>query len=305
MKNAKNNDNAQLIEMAKKKLRWYAMEASEEEFDEEAVDALVTLISTLEETKQTKKQSEEEALEQFRQYCKMRMAEEETEGNICEEMEKKTISIKKNSVRGTSKAIPWAVSIAAASVLILLVVGGQMSTANASEEQGFFHWLRKGINGFFAVTSPDALNVVIEEEKEIYCTREEMSKEERMLLPDLGDFTLLGEHRQEKIEVNRGKTVDKIEEFLCTESGGCISMGVVIYEEQTMLVGELYEDYKLQYSNTIGEYSQQVFAKENENGKMVYFVCFNKGNIKYFVKGVENVDFLEKVSQEYMQSVEK
>ena len=42
MDNRKNVDeNAMLLEMAKKKLNWYAMEASEEEFDEEAVEFYV------------------------------------------------------------------------------------------------------------------------------------------------------------------------------------------------------------------------------------------------------------------------
>ena len=48
MEKMNGNDNRQLIEAAKERLRWYTVEASEEEFDAEEVDALVNLLSTLE-----------------------------------------------------------------------------------------------------------------------------------------------------------------------------------------------------------------------------------------------------------------
>ena len=67
--------NKQLIEAAKERLQWYTLEATDEEFDEEEVDALVELLNKLEPLEVAEEQASEVALERFRSYAEMREAE--------------------------------------------------------------------------------------------------------------------------------------------------------------------------------------------------------------------------------------
>lgn len=303
--NSMDKNNMQMVEAAEKKLRWYTMEASDEEFDEEEVDFLVDIIKRYSPQAHVEQPDMEEGQERFRAYCNLfaedaacrngvkisggteNGAETELNKNLC------------GKIRSHRKGLT--ITVVAASVVLLIICGSSIGAANAGEDGGFFHWLTKDGEGTLTVTAPGDGELVAEKKtEEVYYKREEVPGEyaEYVIAPE--EMDSLQGYEFDRVVVWELDTVKRIGETLISPRDRSeIVIGAYVYENKIAISSEKFDDYELLYTNESGNSQQDVFIKRNGNTEE-YFICFYIDNIKYFVEGEVEVDFLETLSKEYM-----
>lgn len=290
-----------LLEESKARLQWFLNEATEEEFDEEAVDLLINLIRKLEPDPQDTPEETQKALERFRAYVEFYQDNASTD-KVTE------TSTDRNSGRTFGKICRFPKKgffIAAAACLVLLLVSTySLGEVNADENTGFFHWLKRDKEGVFAVTSPEEGKVGMGYDTAIeYDNVEELPQEYRGYVSEIENISSLATYKNEKVTSVKTSAFHVITELLSNpQSGEMVRIGVLIYPDKTLMLREKFNDYEYSYTNTMGEYEQDVYQKEDA-GEVEYMVMFYKDNIKYFVAGQESLDFLEKVSEEYTELI--
>ena len=72
----KKQDNESLIQEVTKRLDWYTMEASDEEFDADEVQTLLKLLDSLKGEEKEEELPVEEELDSFWKYCEKRQEED-------------------------------------------------------------------------------------------------------------------------------------------------------------------------------------------------------------------------------------
>ena len=323
-----NQKDKQLLEMAKEKLRWYTLEASDEEFDAEAVDALVNLVSALEASgvNMAANVSEEEdaaetgqkTLEQFREYCRLRLEDEEgrsyAEGGIT--VGRDYTAEGESTGRDGALAVGGkkqfkvlqgrqiAAVITAACVLVLIAVFSSLGIVNADEDQGFFHWLRRDDKGTKVVTVPGEVGFGVDEVTK-YDTLEAVPEEERQYLEEIESFGSLEEFALESIQSWNSQVARRISESFLLETNDEISVevGVNIFEKKIYVTWEQFDEYQFQRSEMFGEYKQDIFLREKSPDKQEYMIVFYEGNKEYFVSGNCGLEKLKEISKEYMRTI--
>ena len=88
----KKQDNKSLIQEVTKRLDWYTMEASDEEFDADEVQTLLKLLDSLKGEEKEEELPVEEALDSFWKYCEKRKG-------FWRQMERKVRRTAKQSLR--------------------------------------------------------------------------------------------------------------------------------------------------------------------------------------------------------------
>ena len=156
----KKQDNESLIQEVTKRLDWYTMEASDEEFDADEVQTLLKLLDSLKGEEKEEELPVEEALDNFWKYCEERQEEErilaadgtENEENRKTEPEKK---------EGRMHKFLWyfhkhRIAVVTAVALIIIMLGGSWQMAvNAEKHGGFFWWMDKNEEGTTLITAPE------------------------------------------------------------------------------------------------------------------------------------------------------
>ncbi len=292
--NRENGAEEQFLEDAKAKLRWYTSEATEDEFDEDAVVGLVNIIAALDKTYSGEEQDEEQLKEQFNAYCNLYRREEERRRSLKSYKGMKTFG---------KKGI--AIAVAAACILLLIITGSTRDMVNAGEDGGFFNWLKKDKEGILAVTSPEKVGLSAEEKyPNMYDSIETIPEEYQQYLVRKEEISLLQEYELKNVEcVDMGSTQSIKEIFISDKEYGEIQLGILIYEDETMIVRDKFVNYEFLYTNMIGERELDVYKKVEENGDITYLVSFYQGNKKYFVSGKEDIEFLEAITEEYMDLI--
>ena len=258
-------DREQRIKDAQEKLRWYALEASEEEFDEEEVDKLVTFLE---------KEEAEMLAEQVNS--------------------KKIVSFPR-----------WGIAAAViVGVLGLTFAGASMNSAQAWEAGGFFNWLRKDKEGQTMITSPDGLGLDIGTWENYYEVEEVPEKYEKYLFVS-EIFSELGSGEMESIVVETGTAFVKVSESWSVEENKTLNMGVIIYEDAVRVVRDSFDEFEYQYSYEVKNFEHDVFEKESQDGEKEYSIFFYDGNKKYFVTGHLEVEKMKYLAIEYMNYVIK
>lgn len=300
-------DTAQLLQMAKEKLRWFTLEASEEEFDEKAVDALVNLIAAMEQKNETSVDEQKE-LEYFHAYCEFYEQEEaKRRGSANSEEDSIKSEGKKLRFKEKAKKFPkgrrLGFAAAAAGILLMIAVGGN-GAVKAGEDSGFFVWLRKDGEGKFGVTSQDEESLDANERKaEVYDSIETIPLDYKQYVVEKEQITLLKNYKFSSFEKYESVSVQRfIERFCSLIDEGEISIGVCIYQDMLVLKEE-YDDYELLVTNYVEEQKQDVFIKEADAGETDYYICFYIDNKKYFVQGKGDRLFLENLCVQYMKIV--
>ena len=299
-------DTAQLLQMAKEKLRWFTLEASEEEFDENAVDALVNLIAAMEQKNETSVDEQKE-LEYFHAYCEFYEQEEaKRRGSANSEEDSIKSEGKKLRFKEKAKKFPkgrrLGFAAAAAGILLMIAVGGT-GAVKAGEDGGFFVWLRKDGEGKFFVTSTKETIDVEEGTTKVYSRFEDIPKEYQEYVIKEEDIGLLNNFKLQNWE----RTYSILEEQICAifnsnDDKEEIVIGVCFYEDK-VLMAEKYDEYKYLNTNNEEDYNKEIFAKRNDTGAEEYIICFYKEDIKYYVMGNGELSFLEKIAEEYMKYV--
>ena len=272
--NCDSEDKEKMIEAVKEKLRWYTFEASEEEFDAEAVDVLVRFLREVE--PELGKTSEKE--------------------NDKTEREQKKRVIKLNRGRIAAAVVIGALALTLASV----IVGNSLGTSLAWEEGGFFRWLRKDEKGQTMITSPEDLGM----EKgtiEFYDTISDVPLEYQYYLVEPNVIGRKSNTSIKSISINIESAFVRICENILIDNNMEIKLGVVIFEDEISVVRDSFDDFEYLRSENNGICEQDIFSKRNYDMEIEYAICFFDSNNKYYISSRMVLDELKDVANNYMK----
>lgn len=306
----KKQDNESLIQEVTKRLDWYTMEASDEEFDADEVQTLLKLLDSLKGEEKEEELPVEEALDSFWKYCEKRQEEERilaADGKESEENHK----TKPEKKEGRMRQFLWyfhkhRIAVVTAVALVVIMLGGSWQMAvNAEKHGGFFWWMDKNEEGTTLITAPEGGNRDSEKcIEENYYSLEDVpyAYAQYARIPfeisslDKDNYSL---SHIEVTKSNKADTVndyfEKEEEILCFE--------VMIYPQEILRVRENYPGYSFCEEFENDGIDLEVFEKEEENGKLRYVIYFYYGNEKYAVVGVDSIEKLKEIAVEYQQAV--
>lgn len=306
----KKQDNESLIQEITKRLDWYTMEASDEEFDADEVQTLLKLLDSLKGEEKEEELPVEEALDNFWKYCEERQEEERilaADGKKSEE-NRKTEPEKKE---GWMHKFLWyfhkhRIAVVTAVALIIIMLGGSWQMAvNAEKHGGFFWWMDKNEEGTTLITAPEfsieetgksieGNYYSLEDVPDAYAQYARIPFEISIL--DKDDYTL------SHIEVTKSNKADTVNDYFEKEEK-ILCFEVMVYPQEILRVRENYPGYTFCEEFENDGINLEVFEKEEENGKQRYVIYFYYGNEKYAVVGVESKEKLKEIAVEYQQAV--
>lgn len=303
----KKQDNKSLIQEVTKRLDWYTMEASDEEFDADEVQTLLKLLDSLKGEEKEEELPVEEALDSFWKYCEKRQEEERilaADGKESEE-NRKTEPEKKE---GRMHQFLWyfhkhRIAVVTAVALIIIMLGGSWQMAvNAEKHGGFFWWMDKNEEGTTMITAPEESDIKI---SDIYDKVEDVPEEykEYALIPfELSGF-IGGDYNLSRIEVIKSNKVDSIYDYFENEKEEILYFEIKRYRQEILRVRETYPGYVFCEEFENDGINLEVFQKEEESGKQRYVIYFYYRNEKYAVVGVDSKEKLKEIAVEYLQAV--
>ena len=306
----KKQDKESLIREVTKRLDWYTMEASDEEFDADEVQTLLKLLDSLKGEEKEEELPVEEALDSFWKYCEKRQEEERilaADGKKSEENRK----TKPEKKEGRMSQFLWyfhkhRIAVVTAVALIIIMLGGSWQMAvNAEKHGGFFWWMDKNEEGTTLITAPEGENRDSEKSiEENYYSLEDVPYAYAQYARIPFEISSLDKdnYSLSHIEVTKSNKVDTVndyfekeEEILCFE--------VMVYPQEILRVRENYPGYAFCEEFENDGINLEVFEKEEENGKQRYVIYFYYGNKKYAVFGVGSKEELKEIAVEYQQAV--
>ena len=306
----KKQDKESLIREVTKRLDWYTMEASDEEFDADEVQTLLKLLDSLKGEEKEEELPVEEALDSFWKYCEKRQEEERILAADRKESAENR-KTKPEKLEGRMSQFLWyfhkhRIAVVTAVALIIIMLGGSWQMAvNAEKHGGFFWWMDKNEEGTTLITAPEGGRLDSEKSiEENYYSLEDVpyAYAQYARIPfeisslDKDNYSL---SHIEVTKSNKADTVndyfEKEEEILCFE--------VMVYPQEILRVRENYPGYAFCEEFENDGINLEVFEKEEENGKQRYVIYFYYGNKKYAVFGVDSKEKLKEIAVEYLQAV--
>ena len=214
----KKQDNESLIQEVTKRLDWYTMEASDEEFDADEVQTLLKLLDSLKGEEKEEELPVEEALDSFWKYCEKRQEEERILAADRKESAE-NCKTKPEKKEGRMRKFLWyfhkhRIAVVTAVALIIIMLGGSWQMAvNAEKHGGFFWWMDKNEEGTTKITAPE---ISIEETeqciKENYYSLEDVPSEyvQYTMIPfEISNLDEDG-YKLNRIEVTKSDKIDTI-----------------------------------------------------------------------------------------------
>ncbi len=309
----KKQDNESLIQELTSRLDWYMMEASDEEFDAEQVQALMKLLDSLKsEEEKIEELPVEEAAEDFWKYCEEREAEErllrgaeESEASDHAFDGKEKEERKENKFRGLLRFFHRHRLVAVtAAVLVVIVLGGSwQAVANAEKHGGFFWWMDKSEEGTTMITSPEGIdtdsdNYVIGK----YYRIEEIPEEYREYVDEIKEIEELEEYSFNCLQIIKSKYNDTVYVYM-DNIDGILRFEVRIYPQEIQRVREIYPGYRFEREFEDGEIYFDVFSKKEMSGKNKIIMYFYYGREKYIVAGTIDEKNMQDIAIEYKNVV--
>lgn len=309
----KKQDNEGLIQELTKRLDWYMMEASDDEFDAEQVQALMKLLDSLKAEKdKTEELPVEEAVSDFWKYCEEREEEEklllsaeespESDGTYNgEEKEEQKESKLRRVFRCFHRHRLVAV---AAVVLAVIILGGSWQVvANAGKNGGFFWWMDKSEEGTTMITSPEGNSGdSVKFEVERYYSVEDVPEEYRRYVEETFEIEAISEYMLDFMYVRKGEH-DETVAVLMTNNKEAIRFEIRIYPQEILRVREQYPGYIFEREFEDGGITFDVFSREEVSGIHTYLMYFYYGKEKYIVMGRGTESTLQDIVIEYKNVV--
>lgn len=307
----KKQDKESLIREVTKRLDWYTMEASDEEFDADEVQTLLKLLDSLKGEEKEEELPVEEALDSFWKYCEKRQEEERilaADGKESEENRK----TKPEKKEGRMSQFLWyfhkhRIAVVTAVALIVIMLGGSWQMAvNAEKHGGFFWWMDKNEEGTTKITAPEGGSRDSEKrtEENYYNIEDVPDPYVQYAKIPLEISSLAGsEYNLSRIEVVKTDKSDTIYDFFEKEKAEILYFEIKIYRQEILRVRETYPGYVFCEEFENDGINLEVFEKEEENGKQRYVIYFYYGNEKYAVVGVDSIEKLKEIAVEYQQAV--
>lgn len=300
----KKQDNESLIQELKKRLDWYLMEASDEEFDADEVQNLMNLLDSLKADRDDGINEEfpvEEALSDFWKYCEEREEDErilataEEEENIEKSSEKENEPEKKakeHKVIGFFRRHK-AGAVAAAAVLIVVLVGGSWQVvANAEKHGGFFWWMDKNEEGTTMITSPAGSN-----ESENYYSLDDVPKDYREYAKILTELPTTQHYQLNMIKIVQRENSTVMYIFL-QEDKNNVHFEIIMYPQEMLRIRDGYPEYIFSEEFEKDGIKYEAFEKEEQDGKINYIVYFYYRNVKYATVGTEDEKLVKEIAME-------
>lgn len=307
----KKQDKESLIREVTKRLDWYTMEASDEEFDADEVQTLLKLLDSLKGEEKEEELPVEEALDSFWKYCEKRQEEERilaADGKKSEENRK----TKPEKKEGRMRPFFWyfhkhRIAVVTAVALIIIMLGGSWQMAvNAEKHGGFFWWMDKNEEGTTKITAPEIVRGESEKRtEETYYNIEDVPDAYISYAKIPFQISCLSEdgYNLSRIEVAQSNKADTIYNYFEKEKEEILYFEVKIYQQEIMRVRETYPGYVFCEEFENGDTNLEVFEKEEESGKQRYVIFFYYGNEKYAVVGEESIAKLKEIAVEYLEAV--
>lgn len=293
----KKQDKESLIQEIQKRLDWYTMEASDEEFDADEVQSLLKLLDSLTPEEEKDRLSSDEVVDNFWKYC----AEREEEERILAEADE---TEKKKEYKVLHYFQKHRVVVVAAVVLIVIMLGGSWQMAvNAEKHGGFFWWMDKNEEGTTMITSPETIdnsdNYAVLSYKKIEDIPEQYVKYAQIPVTN----TLLKGYHLDSIKIVVTDDAHTIYEYFVDDSNDLIYFEIKIYEQEILRVRETYPGYEFCEEFENDGINLEVFKRNEDNGKQRYVIYFYYGNEKYAVIGMVGNEKLKEIAIEYQKAV--
>lgn len=304
----KKQDKESLIREVTKRLDWYTMEASDEEFDADEVQTLLKLLDSLKGEEKEEELPVEEALDSFWKYCEKRQEEERilaADGKKSEENRK----TKPEKKEGRMHQFLWyfhkhRIAVVTAVALIIIMLGGSWQMAvNAEKHGGFFWWMDKNEEGTTLITAPEGGNSRDSEKGtvDIYYSIDKVPEKykEYAIMPKQIESVI--DYNLELIEITKLKDSDTIYELFQNKENAQLRFWIKIYPQQMLRVRESYPGFIFLEEFEEDGVEFDVFQKQEKN-KTSYIMYFYYSNEKYMVGGNDK-DFLKSLAIEYKDVV--
>ena len=296
----KKQDNESLIQEIQKRLDWYTMEASDEEFDADEVQSLLKLLDSLTPEEEKDRLSSDEVVDNFWKYC----AEREEEERILAEADE---TEKKKEHKVLHYFQKHRAVVVAAAVLIVIMLGGSWQMAvNAEKHGGFFWWMDKNEEGTTMITSPEThVRDSIKKVKENYYSIENVPQIYKKYVDIPYEIMQLYEEQytMSRIQIVKADESDTIYEFFNKGQDEILHFEIKIYPRKILRVRETYPGYVFCEEFENDGINLEVFSKQEDNGNQSYIIYFYYGNEKYAVVGINDKDFLKDIAIKYQEAV--
>lgn len=296
----KKQDKESLIQEIQKRLDWYTMEASDEEFDADEVQSLLKLLDSLTPEAEKDRLSSDEVVDNFWKYC----AEREEEERILAEADAPEKKKEHKVLHCFQKH--RAVAVAAAVLIVIMLGGSWQMAVNAEKHGGFFWWMDKNEVGTTMITSPEMVGANpqksvqkvynrIEDVPDIY--REYVNVPYEIMCSFNDGYSM---SRIETIETDESDTIN---EFFSKEKNPILHFKIKIYPQEILRVRETYPGYVFCEEFENEGIDLEVFRKQEDNGNLSYIIYFYYGNEKYAVAGINDKEFLKEIAVKYQEAV--
>lgn len=296
----KKQDNESLIQEIRKRLDWYTMEASDEEFDADEVQNLLKLLDGLTPEEEKDRLSSDEVVDNFWKYCAEREEEERILAEADETEKKKEHKVLHYFQKHRAVAV-------AAAVLIVIMLGGSWQMAvNAEKHGGFFWWMDKNEEGTTMITSPEThVRDSIKKVKENYYSIENVPQIYKKYVDIPYEIMQLYEEQytMSRIQIVKADESDTIYEFFNKGQDEILHFEIKIYPRKILRVRETYPGYVFCEEFENDGINLEVFSKQEDNGNQSYIIYFYYGNEKYAVVGINDKDFLKEIAIKYQEAV--
>lgn len=304
----KKQDKESLIREVTKRLDWYTMEASDEEFDADEVQTLLKLLDSLKGEEKEEELPVEEALDSFWKYCEKRQEEERilaADGKESEENRK----TKPEKKEGRMRQFLWyfhkhRIAVVTAVALIVIMLGGSWQMAvNAEKHGGFFWWMDKNEEGTTLITAPEGGSGKADvRDSKIYDNIEDIPLEYQQYAEVPFEIVSLKNYYLQKVEIVKSFDSDTLYEVLESEEKERICFWIKIYPEQILRVRESYPGYSFLENFEDDEIEFDIFMKDELKTENSYIIIFYYGKEKYIIGG-NNKDSLKELALEYKSVV--
>lgn len=310
----KKQDNESLIQELTKRLDWYIMKASDEEFDADEVQTLMKLLDNLK-TEEDNVEDElpvEEALDDFWKHCEEREEEERLLLGTEEEKDKSEPVAEKEEDKpreGKLHKVLWYFHshrfvVVTVALLVVMILGGSWQVvANAGKHGGFFWWMDKNEEGTTMVTAPeggkvDPNNYTIER----YYSMEKIPEEYREYVEEIGEIKGNLAYTLGYVKVTKNEFNDTLYVYM-NNVGDKLRFEIRIYPEEIQRVRETYPGYTFEREFEDEGISFDVFSKEESSGEYTYIMYFYYGKEKYIVIGRNDEDRIQDIVIAYKNVV--
>lgn len=296
----KKQDKESLIQEIQKRLDWYTMEASDEEFDADEVQNLLKLLDSLIPEEEKDRLSSDEVVDNFWKYC----AEREEEERILAEAEESEKKKEHKVLHYLQKH--RAVAVAAAVLIVIMLGGSWQMAVNAEKHGGFFWWMDKNEEGTTMITSPEGVNEnSIRRAEENYYSVDEVPRKYKKYIAIPYEIMSLyeGQYSMMRIQIAEADESDTVYVFFNKGQDEILHFEIKMYPREILRVRETYPGYVFCEEFENDGIDLEVFSKQEDNGNQSYIIYFYYGNEKYAVVGINDKEFLKEIAIKYQETI--